>query len=182
MAECLDVLRGDGPSDTEALSVELAAWMVHLGGIEASLDAARARARRALREGLGLERLRRVIEAQGGDPRVCDDPARLPRSRERIDVRAERGGFVTRVACRALGRAIMLLGAGREAVEGAVDPAVGAVLHKKLGDAVERGEPLLTAHVNGRRGLDEAMMLFGRGFEISEAPLPAGPLVREVVT
>ena len=74
VAECVETLKGRGPTDLESLSVELAAWMVHLGGAAASLDAARARVREALASGAGLERFRRVIELQGGNPRVCDDP------------------------------------------------------------------------------------------------------------
>jgi pyrimidine-nucleoside phosphorylase len=181
VAESLEVLRGNGPPDTEALSVELAAWMVYLGGIEGSLTAALSRVRRALQDGDGLERFRRVVELQGGDPGICDDAARLPGSRERIDLRAERGGFVAGVACRAVGRAIMLLGAGRETLDSAVDPAVGVVLHRKVGEPVERGEPLLTAHVNGRGKLEEAMAILGRAFQISEEPLSAAPLILEVV-
>jgi pyrimidine-nucleoside phosphorylase len=182
VAECLEVLRGEGPPDTRALSVELAARMVHLGGLETSLEAARERVGRALEGGHGLARFRRVVELQGGDPRICDEPGRLPRSRDRIELRAERRGFVTRLACRAVGRAIMLLGAGRETVDGTIDAAVGLVLHKKVGDPVEMGEPFLTAHVNDRRRLDEALGILASALEIDEGPPPAAPLVREVAT
>jgi pyrimidine-nucleoside phosphorylase len=181
VAECIEVLQGRGPEDTEALSVELAAWMVRLAGIETDLESARSRVRRALREGRGLERLRRVVERQGGDPAVCDDPSRLPAARERIVVRATASGFVTRVACRATGRAIMLLGAGRETVDDVIDPAVGVVLHKKVGDAVAEGEPVLTAHVNGRGRADEALDILRSVVAVGGSRPPARPLIREVL-
>ncbi|MGE5126326.1 MAG: thymidine phosphorylase, partial [Betaproteobacteria bacterium] len=131
VAECVETLKGRGPKDLESLSVELAAWMVHLAGAAASLDTARTRVRQALASGEGLDRLRRVIELQGGDPRVCDDPALLPQARETVVLRAERDGRVVRLAARAVGHAAMLLGAGRETVASAIDHAVGFVFHKK---------------------------------------------------
>jgi pyrimidine-nucleoside phosphorylase len=181
VAECVRVLKGEGPADTESLSVELAARMVHLGGAEASLDAARLRVGRALRSGEGLERLRRVVKLQGGDPRICDDTGRLPRAGETTDLRAERGGFVTRLASRAVGHAIMLLGAGRETMASSIDPAVGVVLHRKVGDRVEEGEPLLTVHVNQRRRLDEAVAILRAAVSVGPEPPPPAPLIQEVL-
>jgi pyrimidine-nucleoside phosphorylase len=182
VAECVRVLRGEGPVDTESLSVELAARMVHLGGVESSLDAPRGRVRRALAAGDGLERFRRVVELQGGDPAICDDTGRLPRARETTDLRAPHEGFVTRLACRAVGRAIMLLGAGRDDVASAIDPAVGVVFHKKVGDRVGEGESLLTVHINDRRRVDEALVLLSGAVVIGRvAPDPA-PLILEAIT
>jgi pyrimidine-nucleoside phosphorylase/thymidine phosphorylase len=181
VAECVQVLRGEGPADTESLSVELASWMVHLGGVEGSLDASRLRVRRALDAGDGLERLRSVVELQGGDARICDDPGRLPKSAGTVDLPAERGGFVTRLACRAVGHAIMLLGAGRETMASAIDPAVGVVLHRKVGDRVEAGEPLLTVHFNERRRLEEALAILGDAVRVAPgAPAPV-PLIQEIL-
>jgi len=125
VVESVETLRGRGPRDLEELSVELAAWMLSLAGAAPSLEAARAKARDALRGGAGLAKFREVIELQGGDPRVCDEPARLPAARETVDVPAVDGGHVAGIACRAVGHAAMLLGAGRETVDSRIDPAVG---------------------------------------------------------
>ncbi|MFI5184917.1 MAG: thymidine phosphorylase, partial [Vicinamibacteria bacterium] len=180
-AECIETLKGHGPADTESLSVELAARMVLMGGVTSDLDAARARVRTALLSGAGLRKLQEVIDLQGGDPRVCDDPGRLPRAREIVEVRAERGGFVSRIACRASGHAIMLLGAGRETVTSAIDPAVGVVFNKKVGDPVHQGEPLLAVHANDRRRLEESLVLLKQAVEVGEtAPAPV-PLIHEVL-
>jgi pyrimidine-nucleoside phosphorylase/thymidine phosphorylase len=181
VVESVETLQGRGPRDLEELSVELAAWMVSLAGAAPSLDDARAKVQGALRSGAGLAKFREVIELQGGDPRVCDDPARLPPARETVDLKAPRSGRVASVACRAVGHAAMLLGAGRETVDSGIDPAVGLVMRKKVGDAVEEGEPLVTMHVNDRRRLDEAAALLKGAFRLEPEAAAPGPLVRAVL-
>jgi thymidine phosphorylase len=146
-----------------------------------ALDEARTRVRDALASGAGLRRFQEVIELQGGDPRVCDDVGRLPAARERIDVRAAGEGRVRRIACRAVGRAAMLLGAGRETVDSRIDPGVGLVLHKKVGDLVLAGEPLLTVHANDRSRLDEALSVLQAAVEIRPEAPPPVPLVHEIL-
>jgi len=181
IVECIETLQGKGPEDLETLSVELAAWMLSLGGAAPTLDAARARVREALASGAGLRKFQEVIGLQGGDPRVCDDLSRLPRAAETVELRAESAGRVTGIACRAVGTAAMLLGAGRETVDSTIDPGVGLVLGKKVGDAVSTGEPLATVHVSDRRRLDEALAMLRRAIRIGpEAPAPR-PLVHAVM-
>src|SRR5688572_11338692 len=165
VAECVATLKGKGPADVEELSVELAAWMLHLASGEA-LETARTRVRQALASGEGLRKFRDVIARQGGDPVVCEDPDRLPRASKTVDVRAESKGYVTRIACAAIGHAAMVLGAGRETVDSAIDPAVGLILHKKAGDAVSEGEPLVTLHVNDPRRLDDATALIRAAIQV----------------
>jgi pyrimidine-nucleoside phosphorylase len=180
VVECIETLKGRGPKDLESLSLELAAWMLHLGGLE-SLDAARMKVRDALQSGAGLRKLEEVIEAQGGDPRVCGDLSLLPRAAEEIPLRAPRDGRVSRIGCRAVGQAAMLLGAGRETVDSDIDPAVGLVLHKKVGDLVIEGEPLLTLHVNDKRRLAEAEALLRAAIAIAPEARPRGPLIQAVL-
>ena len=181
IAECVETLKGRGPTDLESLSVELAAWMLSLSGAAPALEDARRRVRDALASGAGLRKFQEVIELQGGDPRVCDDPGRLPAARERIEVRTPREGRVRRIACRAVGRAGMLLGAGRETVDSRIDPAVGLVLHKKVGDLVLPNEPLITMHVNDRSRADEARAVLEAAVEIGPEAPPSVALVREVL-
>jgi pyrimidine-nucleoside phosphorylase len=181
IVECIETLQGKGPEDLETLSVELAAWMLNLGGASPTLDAARARVRDALASGAGLKKFQEVIALQGGDPRVCDDLSRLPRAAETVELRAESAGRVTGIACRAVGTAAMLLGAGRETVDSRIDPGVGLVLRKKVGDAVSAGEPLAIVHVNDRRRLDEALAMLGRAIRVGPEAPPARPLVHAVM-
>jgi pyrimidine-nucleoside phosphorylase/thymidine phosphorylase len=181
IAESVETLKGQGPKDLEEISVELAAWMLWLGATAPSLEAARGKVRDALRSGAGLAKFREVIELQGGDPRVCDDPKRLPAAREKVDLRAESGGRVANIACRAVGQAAMLLGAGRETVDSRIDPAVGLILHKKVGDPVEAGEPLITLHVNDRQRLEESMALLKGAFRVAPEAAAPGSLIREIL-
>jgi pyrimidine-nucleoside phosphorylase len=181
VTECVETLKGRGPNDLESLSLELCAWMLHLGGLTTHLEAARARARDALATGAGLRKLREVVELQGGDARAVDDPGLLPRAREALPLRAERDGRVTRIACGAVGHAAMLLGAGRETVESVIDPAVGLVLHKKVGELVIQGEPLLTLHVNDRTHLEEVTSILKDAIRVGpEAPARTA-LIRAVL-
>ena len=172
VAECVETLKGRGPSDLESLSLELAAWMCHLAGGE-PLDGARSRVRGALRSGAGLDKLREVIERQGGDPRVCDNPRALPQARETLVVRSEQDGRLARLSARAVGQAAMLLGAGRETVDGSIDPAVGIVLHKKVGDPVAENEAIATVHVGSRARLESALALLKGAIDVrAQAPQP----------
>jgi pyrimidine-nucleoside phosphorylase len=181
VVESIDTLKGQGPADVTELSVEEAAWMIQLAGLAANLDAARAQVRSALASGAGLQKFREVIELQGGDPRVCDDPSRLPQARERVEVRSDRAGYVAAIRCRAVGVAAMLLGAGRETVDSRIDPAVGLIVHKKVGDRVEKGEPLMTLHVNDRRQLGEAEALVREAVRIEEERRQPPPLIHMVL-
>ena len=149
--ESIELLRGGGPADARALTVELGAEMLLLGGVAATLAEARGAIEAAIADGRGLERFRRVVAAQGGDPAVVDDPSRLPSSTMLRDVLAPSAGVVETIDTEGVGLAAMALGAGRARVEDRIDPAAGIVVHKKLGDRVERGEPLCTLH-GGRGG------------------------------
>jgi len=174
-------LAGQGPGGPRDASVELAAWMLCLVGVPADLGAARARVREALASGAGLRKFQEIIGLQGGDPRVCDDVSRLPRAAQTVELHAESAGRVTGIACRAVGTAAMLLGAGRETVDSKIDPAVGLVLRKKVGDTVSAGEPLATVHVNDRGRLDEALaMLAPRHTRRSRSPAAATARARRI--
>jgi len=179
--ECLEILKGGGPVDCRELSLQLAAWMLRLAGMEQDSAAARKRIEAALASGAGLETFRRTIELQGGDPRVCDDHARLPRARESVELRAKGNGVVSRIACRRVGHAIMVLGGGRETMDGGIDHAVGVVLRRKVGDPVTQGDSLATVHANDPRRRDDALAQLATAFEIApEAPAPR-PLIHAVI-
>jgi pyrimidine-nucleoside phosphorylase len=179
--ESIETLRGQGPPDLTDLSVELAAWMLVLAKTQPDLEQARARIRGAIASGAGLALFRRVIEAQGGDPRVCDDVSLLPHAKGRHEIRAQAKGFVHRIGCRAAGEASMLLGAGRTTVADRIDPAVGIALAKKVGDPVQKGDLLATLHFNEQPRLDAAIRRLDGAFEIAHSPVPSRPLVRRVI-
>ncbi|MGH9167788.1 MAG: thymidine phosphorylase [Acidimicrobiia bacterium] len=142
IAESLEVLRGGGPADLLEVVFRLGEEMLVLAGVAADREGARARLEQAVRSGRALEKLAQVVEAQGGDPRVVEDPGRLPRAPETEELVAPRGGYVTEADALLIGLAAMRLGAGRERKDDEVDHRVGVALLAKRGDRVEPREPL----------------------------------------
>jgi pyrimidine-nucleoside phosphorylase/thymidine phosphorylase len=179
VAECVECLRGGGPDDLVGLSLELAAEMVLMAGRTDSLDGARAICRKTIADGSALERFRRVVAAQGGDPRVVDNPGRLPQARTTVEVPAPRGGFVAALRARPIGHATMLLGAGRARVDSTIDPAVGVYLSKKVGDPVEAGEPLCTVLLNDHSARDAAVAMIRDAYTIGDASVTPPELIVE---
>jgi len=177
--ECVECLRGGGPADLLGLSLELAAEMVLMGGRATTLDDAREVCRRTIADGSALDRFRRVVEAQGGDPRVIDDPSRLPAARDRVEIPSPASGYVRGLAARPVGDATMLLGAGRARVDSKVDPAVGVLLHKKVGDRVEADEPLCTVLINDPTNRDAALDLIRRAYKLGPYPSETFDLIVE---
>ncbi len=179
VAEAIACLRGDGPVDLVELSVELAAEMVFMGGVAPGLDEARERCLATIVDGSALARFRRVVVAQGGDGHVVDDPLKLPRSRGIIEVDTKIAGYVHGLSARSIGAATMLLGAGRARVDSKIDHSVGVILHKKVGDRVEVGEPLCSVLVNDEPGIENALAMIGQAYRIGEGPVAPAPLILE---
>ena len=145
--ECVELLRGEADERARPvldLSVELTAGMVLLSGLEETVEGARSRVRRALRSGEGLETFRRNVEAQGGDARVCDDPAGVLSASPAREVKVEspRSGFIVGVDAAEVGLAVVNLGGGRTRVEDEIDPSVGFLADVQIGDEVREGSPL----------------------------------------
>jgi pyrimidine-nucleoside phosphorylase len=179
VAESVACLRGEGPADLVDLSVELAAEMVLMAERAGTLDDARALCRRTIADGSALERFRKLVAVQGGDPRAVDEPGRLPRARRLVDVCSPRSGYVRSLAAWPIGHATMLLGAGRTRVDSGVDPAVGLILEKKVGDPVGAGERLCTVHVNDESRLDTALGIIRDAFAIDDQPVEPEVLIVE---
>jgi len=180
--EVLEILRGGGPSDLRQLCLELAAWMFQLGGACDGPAEGRKTAEQLIDSGRALEKFREMVELQGGDLSVIDHPAKLPRASGNSEVRSPATGYVTAIESEAIGTAGVILGGGRERKEDAVDPSVGIVLHKKVGDAVSHNEPLATLYYNSDSRAAGARRLIEQSYRISEAP-PAHrrPLVLGVI-
>ncbi|MFY9802724.1 MAG: thymidine phosphorylase [Candidatus Acidiferrales bacterium] len=179
--ECVEILNGEGPEDLRELCRELSAWMLVLGARVKSLAEGRGLAGEMIASGRARDTFREVIRLQGGDARVVDDPGRLPHARHTARVDAARAGYVTAIYCEQVGVASMLLGGGREKKEDSVDPSVGLVLEKKIGDAVKAGENLCTVHYNLDSRLVHGMRLLSEAFEIGDHAPPAAPLVRKII-
>jgi pyrimidine-nucleoside phosphorylase len=182
VAEVVEVLRGGGPADLRELCLELAGWMLHLGNAAKTVEEGKQKSAQLISSGKALERFRQMVELQGGDPGIIDDTKRLPASRHTLEVPASKPGYVTAMQCEQIGTACVILGGGRERKEDSIDPAVGIVLHRKVGDPVAIDESLATIHYNADERAERARQLIIDSCEISDAaPRSKRPLVHRVI-
>ena len=181
IAESLEILRGSGPKDLTEITFRLGEEMLILGGAAADREQARAALESTVASGAALSKFAEVIEAQGGDPRVVENPGILPQPAHRSQLPAPRTGIVTRCDARKIGVGAMRLGAGRERKEDVVDPAVGVTILAKEGDLVGEGQPLATLAWNDQRRLDIAAPLLAEAWEIGdERPEPLPSVLEEI--
>jgi pyrimidine-nucleoside phosphorylase len=165
--EAIEVLKGNVKGPLRDLSLTLTIEMLLLNG-DPDPASALAKAEDALSSGLALEYLGRMIEAQNGDRRVLEDYALLPHSNDLRPVLSSKRGFVTRIHTEDVGGAAMYLGAGRATAADSIDLAVGLLMKKRLGDAIEIGEPLVVLHVGQDKAVPMAESILLKAFEISE--------------
>jgi pyrimidine-nucleoside phosphorylase len=181
VVEVIEVLRGKGPEDLRELCVELAARMFQLGGTVDTVVHGKELVQQLIASGKAIERFRQMVTLQGGDASVIDDPGRLPCAKLQQEVKSGHSGYVAAIDCEAVGHACVILGGGREKKEDSVDPAVGIVLHHKLGDAVATGEPLCTVHANSAAKAARAIELLRKSYHITKAPPQKKKLVHRVI-
>jgi pyrimidine-nucleoside phosphorylase len=179
--EVLSVLRGKGPEDLRELCKELAAWMFVLGGRCGDLAGARSLYEELIQSGSALAKFGEMIELQGGDPEVIEDPAILPRAKHSIEVRSPARGYVGAIQCEAVGTACVVLGGGREKKEDAIDPAVGIVIHKKVSDRVVAGDALCTIHYNDESRMMRARQLLQQSYSIGDSMPSPRKLIHRVI-
>jgi pyrimidine-nucleoside phosphorylase len=177
VVEACETLRGRGPADTRALTLELAAEMLRLAGAEPGLDAARARAAAALDSGAAWERFLEMVRAQGGDASALEGSARLHPAPVVAMVPSPADGVVAGCDCFAVGELVVALGGGRRAKEDAIDPRVGLVVLRRPGERIRRGEPLAELHLAGPD--DAAVARAAACFRIAAEAPAAGPIVIE---
>ena len=180
--ESIMALRGEGPPDLMAVVYALGAEMLLLGGAAAGRDDARRRMEVAISSGRAAAKFQEIIEAQGGDPRVVDDPSLLPEAPELDMFVAPRAGVVSQVEPRAIGRGITLLGGGRTRVDDIIDPGVGFVITARPGDVVRKGEPLATVYARDRAGVLQGLEVLREAVHIADDAERPLPLVSHRVT
>lgn len=165
--EAIDTLRGEGPEDLNELVLTLGSQMVVLAKKAETLEEARTKLQEVMKNGKALEKFKEFLSNQGGDASVVDDPSKLPQAAYKIDVPAKEAGVVSEIVADEIGVAAMLLGAGRATKEDEIDLAVGIMLRKKVGDKVEKGEPLVTLYAN-RENVDDVTSKVYDNIRISE--------------
>lgn len=178
--EAIDTLKGEGPEDLTELCLVLGSQMVYLAELAPSLEEARKMLEENIENGKALEKFKSFVQAQGGNPEVADHPKEiLPQADLKIEVKADKAGVISKVNADELGVAAMLLGAGRETMESELDLAAGLMLHKKIGDPVEKDETMVTIYSN-KEDVDASIKKIKDNIEISE-DAKALTLIHEVI-
>ncbi len=179
--EVSQTLQNVGPTDLTRLALELAARMIYLGEVTATLEEAREMAQAKLLDGSGYRKFKEVIEAQGGNPQVLDRFDLLPNASGVREVASPRSGYVSAIDAKDIGLASGMIGGSRETKDGTIDPAVGIILEVKVGQKLEEGAILCRLYYTREDRLDEAAQAVEDAFRISQQPPEERELILEVV-
>jgi pyrimidine-nucleoside phosphorylase/thymidine phosphorylase len=187
VAECIEVLNGEGSggqnsNDLRELSLVLSAWMFLLGKRVRTVDEGRELAEQMISSGKARDKFREMIRLQGGNADVMDNQGLLPQAQHKVDIKSPASGFVSTIMSEQIGIAGVLLGGGRAKKEDSVDPAVGIIVHKKIGDRVSTGDPLCTVYYNSAERFANAAPLIEQSYTIAAAaPLKSQPLIHQII-
>ncbi len=181
IAESVEALKGRGPDDVLEVTFALGECMLRAAGRRMARGEAEGMFREAIASGRALDVFRRFIAAQGGDPRVCDDPSLLPAAAERVTYAALRSGYVEAIDAFEVGMAAIDTGAGRKRKEDAVAHGGGFVFHAKIGDPVEKGRPVVTVHSDRPDRLPAVLERLSGAIRIGPRPVVAPKLIRHLV-
>jgi pyrimidine-nucleoside phosphorylase len=179
--EAVAVLRGTAAADVTELNYALGVEMLLLGGRAVDASDARKQLEGVVRSGAALKKLQEIVQRQHGDPEAVVDLRKLPRASQTTQVLAEQDGYVSAIATESVGLAGVALGAGRERVDSLIDPSVGFTLELKVGDAVKKGQPLVTVHHNGGPRVDDVCARLKAAYSVSAAKPKLSQLILERV-
>lgn len=146
--EAIEVLKGQGAEDITTVSLTIAAYMTVLGGAFSDFNTAYKELKAIIQSGKAIDKLKQLVEIQGGNPQIIDDPHQLPQAKNHIEIKALSNGYVNSIEAESIGISAMLLGAGRKTKEDKIDYSAGITLVKKVGDKVKVGETLCVLHTN----------------------------------
>lgn len=180
--DAVEILRGESAGPLLTVSLALGAQLLTVGGVAANPEEGEAMLRRALADGSGLEKLRQLIRAQGGDESVCDHPEALADAPIVRDVAAPRAGVIARMDTTLLGYAAQELGAGRRQKTDQIDPRVGFIMRCRVGDNLSAGAPICTVYAANEDTFAGAQQMILRAVEIGDAPTPPSRLIYAMVT
>lgn len=178
--EAIATLKGQGPKDLTELSIELGSHMVVLANKAKTFAEAKEILIENIRSGKALNVFQTFIKAQGGDERIVQDPTLLPQANFQIPIYARSTGFITRLTADQIGKAAMMLGAGRQTKDSIIDLAVGIELHKKIGDEIKKGDVLFTVHSN-KQDVSQIKRMLDTSFEIGNTQIN-DQLILETIT
>ncbi len=182
--ECIDVLQNRPhplSKDMVDLSLDLSAWMLHLGGATSTVEAGRERAQQVLENGEAYQHWLRMVTLHGGDTSVFTNPAAHHTPGATRILRAETAGYLAGMDCKQVGWAVQRLGAGRELPGGPVSANAGIEMHAKIGDPVTPGAPLLTLFADTEAQLEEPERMLRETLRFTDTPVPRTPLIRAIL-
>jgi pyrimidine-nucleoside phosphorylase len=182
IAESIDVMRGGGPPDLVEVTMALGIEMLMLCGTADNHDGAREMLEDTRTSGAALETFAKVIEAQGGNPSVVDDPSLLPSAPRSTEISVEQDGYLSTCDALKIGIGAMRLGAGRERKEDTVDPGVGILLLASVGDHVTAGQPVARLSYRHEARLTEALRVLEGAWTVHDDPVAPTPLIADRIT
>lgn len=179
--EAIETLKGKGPKDLEELCITLGSQMVVLGGQASTIEEARNKLEEVLENGAALQVFQQFVASQGGNPQIVEDDSLLPQAPFTIDVPSKQTGYIEKIVADEIGTAAMLLGAGRATKDSEIDLSVGLILHKKVGDSVQKGESLATLYTNTEQVQHVIEKLY-QHIHISSNQVSPPKLIKEIIT
>jgi len=179
--EAIETLHNGGPNDFRDHCLEAAGYLLYASGKTGNLSDGKKMAEKALENGSAFEKFRLLVQAQGGDVHVIDDPSLLPKAPVIETINAEQSGYIAGIHARTIGETIITLGGGRAKKSDSIDHSVGVVVHIKVGDRVEKGQPLFTVHAKNAADLSMARERISASIHWSDQPVEPLPLFYGVV-
>ena len=175
--EAIETLNGKGPEDFTKLCMTLGTMMLLAGGVCQTQEEAEQKLQEVIQNGSALQKLAQLVKAQGGDESAVFHPEKLPKASIVETICADKDGYVQKIVCDEAGVASLLLGGGRETKESRIDLSVGILLHKKVGDAVKKGEVLAELHANDAAKLALAKERLLAAYHIGTEKREEGPVI-----
>lgn len=178
--EAVETLKGRGPKDFTELCETLVAVALQVKGDVKTLEEGKAKVAEVIKSGIAVEKLKNFINYYGGNGNLVDDYSILPEAKNTLVVLAKETGYVARIEAEEIGKAAMVLGAGRETKEDDINPAVGLILHKKIGDYVVKGDVIATLYYDGDEKLESSLALINEAYKYSPEKVETSPVVKEI--
>ncbi len=178
--EAVETLKGRGPKDFTELCETLVAVALQVKGDVKTLEEGKAKVAEVIKSGVAVEKLKAFINYYGGNGNLVDDYSILPEAKNSLVVLAKETGYVARIEAEEIGKAAMVLGAGRETKEDDINPAVGLILHKKIGDYVVKGDIIATLYYDGDEKLESSLALINEAYKYSPEKVETSPVVKEI--
>jgi len=179
--EAIETLKGNGPSDLKELVFALATEAILLSGLDNDVNIIRNKLENLIDKGYALEKFREMIISQGGDPNVIENYKLFPQAKIQKDIFSREEGYITKLDAYLIAQCVIALGAGRSKKDDVIDLSVGVKIHKKLGEKIEKNEPIVTFYANDPNKLDLAEELFKEAFSIGEIPPAKEPLILDII-